>query len=116
MDSVMPFSVQEIQTSRFSVKGEGCQGPIPFADILGTNIEPLYCNSSTSDGYSPASGKMIQQYKYFMPVFMPMQRGQSSDFIQKPAVVLTQSNLKSNSSIFKFEPFNTLCLAIFIPA
>lgn len=55
----MPFSVQEIQTSRFNVKGEECQAPIPFADILSTNIEPLHCNSSTSDVYLPASGIQI---------------------------------------------------------
>lgn len=112
----MPFSVQEIQTSRFNVKGEECQAPIPFADILSTNIEPLHCNSSTSDVYLPASGKIIEQYKYFMPVFMLMiQRGQSSDFIWKLVVVLADCNLKSNSSVFEFQLSNSLGLAIFIP-
>lgn len=112
----MPFSVQEIQTSRFSVKEEECQAPIAFADILGTNIKPLYCNSSTSDVYLPASGKIIEQYKYFMPVFMLMiQRGQSNDFIWKIVVVLTDCNLKSNSSVFEFQLSNSSGLAIFIP-
>lgn len=112
----MPFSVLEIQTSRFSVRGEGCQAAIPFADVVDTNSKPLYCGSSTSDVYSPASGKTIQQYKYFMPVFMLMiQRGQNSDFFWKPLLVLTHCNLKSNSSIFEFQLFNSLSVAISIP-
>lgn len=66
--------------------------------------------------YSPASGKIVQPYRYFMPVLMLMiQRGQSSDFIWKPVVVLTHCNLKTNSSIFEFQLFNSLWLTVFVP-